>query len=69
MSTFYNLIIFATAVFVIGCMLICGARVNKMKLTHEFYCEKIAEESNRLKDERAKAENKKKTEAKMAGMN
>merc|ERR1712216_949725 len=65
-STYYNLIIFASAVFVIAIMLILGARVNKLKLTHEFYMEKISEETQRQKDERAKAENKAAQEAKQA---
>jgi len=51
-------------VFVIAIMLILGARVNKQKLTHEFYMEKISEESQRQKDDRAKAENKAAQEAK-----
>ena len=65
-STYYNLIIFASAVFVIAIMLILGARVNKQKLCHEFYLEKISEENQRQKDERAKAENKAAQEAKVA---
>lgn len=68
-STYYNLIIFASAVFVIAIMLILGARVNKMKLTHEFYMEKISEETQKQKDERAKAENKAKQQAATAGIN
>jgi len=47
-------------------MLILGARVNKQKLTHEFYMEKISEENQRQRDERAKAENKANQEAKAA---
>jgi amino acid permease len=65
-STYYNLIIFASAVFIIGIMLILGARVNRLKLTHEFYMEKISEETQKQKDERAKAENKAAQEAKAA---
>ena len=66
-STYYNLIIFASAVFVIAIMLILGARVNKQKAIHEFYQEKISEETQRQKDERAKADNKAAQEAKVAG--
>ena len=68
-STYYNIIIFASAVLVIAVMLILGARVNKQKLTHEFYMEKISEETQRQKDERAKADNKAAQEAKVAGTN
>ena len=60
------MIIFASAAFVIAIMLILGARVNKQKLTHEFYMEKISEENQRQRDERAKAENKANQEAKAA---
>jgi len=56
-------------VLVIAVMLILGARVNKQKLTHEFYLEKISEETQRQKDERAKADNKAAQEAKVAGTN
>lgn len=66
-STIYNLLIFGTAVIVIGFMLLFGAGVNRKKLTHEFYQEKISEESQRQKDERAKAAQKAKEEAKKAG--
>jgi len=66
-STVYNLIIFASAVFVIAIMLILGARVNKQKAIHEFYMEKISEETQRQKDERAKLDNKAAQEAKVAG--
>jgi len=53
-STIYNLIIFGTAVIVIGGMLYLGAGVNKKKLIHEFYQEKISEENQKQKDARAK---------------
>jgi len=65
-STLYNLIIFASAVFVIAIMLILGARVNKQKLTHEFYMEKISEENQRQRDEREKKQNKEAQAAKTA---
>jgi len=65
-SLIYNLIIFGTAVFVIGVMLFLGAGVNKKKLTHEFWQEKISEENQKQKDERAKAEQRAKEEAKKA---
>ena len=52
---------------VIGIMLFLGAGVNRKKLTHEFYQEKISEENQKQKDERAKAVQKAKEEAKKAG--
>ena len=42
-STYYNLVIFATAIINISLMLLFGSTVNKLKLTHEFYEEKISE--------------------------
>ena len=63
-STAYNLIIFGTAILVIGTMLFLGAKVNKKKLTHEFYVEKISEETQRKAEEAAKADQKAKNEAK-----
>jgi hypothetical protein len=66
-STIYNLIIFGSAVLVIGVMLLQGATVNRKKLTHEFYQEKISEENLRMKDLRAKQAQKEKEEAKKAG--
>jgi hypothetical protein len=53
-STIYNLCVFGTALIVIGTMLILGAQVNKKKLTHEFYIEKISEEKQRQFEEEAK---------------
>jgi len=64
-STAYNLIIFASALVVIGIMLFLGAKVNKKKLTHEFYTEKISEETQRKAEEQAKAAQKAANEAKM----
>uniref|UniRef100_A0A7S3IJ23 Uncharacterized protein n=1 Tax=Strombidium inclinatum TaxID=197538 RepID=A0A7S3IJ23_9SPIT len=63
MSTFYNLIIFGTAVLVIGLMLFFGAQVNRKKLTHEFFVEKISEETQRLLEEQAKKKHDAKAEA------
>jgi len=57
-STPYNLIIFGACVIVIGCMLIYGAGVNKKKLIHEFYTEKISAEKLRQAEEQAKAAQK-----------
>jgi len=65
-STIYNLLIFGSAVCTIGVMLILGADVNKKKHTHEFYTEKISEETQRQKDVRNLAAQKAKEEAKKA---
>jgi len=46
-------------------MLFLGAKVNKKKLTHEFYTEKISEETQRKAEEQAKAAQKAANEAKM----
>jgi hypothetical protein len=64
-STIYNLCIFGSALFVIMIMLILGAQVNKKKLTHEFYIEKISEEKQRQAEEAAKAAQKQANEAKI----
>jgi hypothetical protein len=64
-STLYNLCIFGSAILVIAIMLILGANVNKKKLTHEFYIEKISEEKQRLAEEAAKAQQKADNEAKI----
>jgi len=47
-SVLYNIIIFGSAVFVIGMMLMYGAGVNKKVITHEFYLEKISAEKLRI---------------------
>ena len=67
-STIYNLIIFSSALLVIGVMLYQGAKVNKKKLIHEFYLEKISEETQRKAEEQAKAAQKAANEAKMGGI-
>ena len=54
-STVYNLIMFGVTVFVIGMMLFFGAKVNKLKLAHEFYSEKISEEKQKQHEAQAKA--------------
>lgn len=64
-STVYNLCIFGSAIIVISIMLILGAQVNKKKLTHEFYIEKISEEKQRKAEEEAKLQQKLANEAKM----
>lgn len=46
-STIYNLCAFGSAILVITSMIIAGTKVNKLKLTHEFYTEKISEEKQR----------------------
>ena len=45
--TKYNCFLFIINIAVIAGMLIFGAAVNKKKLTHEFYIEKISEERQR----------------------
>lgn len=67
-STVYNLAIFGSALLVIAIMLILGAQVNRKKLTHEFYMEKISEERQRKLEEEAKLQQKLANEAKMAAM-
>jgi hypothetical protein len=54
MSTLYNLVVFALTVGVIGAMLAVGSVVNRKKLTHEFYVEKISEEKQRQAEGEAK---------------
>jgi amino acid permease len=69
-STAYNLLIFGFCVIVIGIMLIYGAGVNKKKVTHEFYMEKISAEKLRQAEEQAKAAQKAANEAaKARGIN
>lgn len=63
--TIYNLIIFGSAIIVIIIMLIMGAGVNKKKLTHEFYMEKISEEKQRMAEEQAKEAQKRANKAAM----
>ena len=63
-STLYNLLIFLSAIIVIGSMLFLGAKVNKKKLTHEFFIEKISEEKQRQTEEKARAAQKAANEAK-----
>ena len=47
-SSIYNLVVFGTAVVIIGLMLYFGSIVNQKKLTHEYYAEKISEEKIKL---------------------
>ena len=58
-STIYNLCAFGSAILVITAMIIFGTQVNKLKLTHEFYTEKISEEKQRQLEaqEREQAKN------------
>lgn len=49
-STIYNLCAFGSAILVITSMIIFGTQVNKLKLTHEFYTEKISEEKQRQQE-------------------
>ena len=52
--TLYNLLVFALSLAVIGAMLAVGSVVNRRKLTHEFYVEKISEEKQRQAEAEAK---------------
>ena len=61
---FYCIIIFITAIFVIGVMLCIGATVNKKKITHDYYAEKISEERVRQAEQQAKLAAKAAHEAK-----
>jgi len=54
-STIYNCILFIVTVLIIAVMLIVGAMVNRKKLTHEFYMEKISLEKQRQAEQQAKA--------------
>ena len=63
-STVYNLCAFGSAILVITGMIIFGTSVNKLKLTHEFYLEKISEEKQRKSEAQAKEAAKHAAEAK-----
>merc|ERR1719327_1016045 len=41
---YYCIAVFVSAVLVILTMLFVGAKVNKKKITHDYYAEKISEE-------------------------
>ena len=58
-STVYNLCIFGSAILIISSMVFFGSQVNALKLTHEFYTEKISEEKQRQQElqEREQAKN------------
>ena len=57
-----------SAILIIGTMLFLGAKVNRKKLTHEFYMEKISEEKQKQTEEKAKAAQKAANEAKRSKM-
>lgn len=67
-STYYNLLAFLSAIIIISIMVFVGAIVNRKKLTHEFYVEKISEETQRQAQERANAQAKAENEAKIAAL-
>ena len=50
----YCIVIFVTGVLVILVMLFVGAKVNKKKITHDYYAEKISEERVRQAEAQAK---------------
>lgn len=68
LSTYYNLIAFLSAIIIISIMVFVGSIVNRKKLTHEFYVEKISEETQRQAQERANAQAKAENEAKIAAL-
>lgn len=68
MSTIYNLVIFGSALLVIAVMLFMGSIVNKKKVTHEFWNEKILQEEQRLKEEKDRAAQKLANAEKLASM-
>lgn len=68
MSTIYNLVIFGSAILVIAAMLFMGSIVNKKKVTHEFWREKILQEEQRIVEEKARAAQKAANAEKIAAM-
>ena len=60
----YCIIVFVTGVLVILAMLFVGAKVNKKKITHDYYAEKISEERVRQAEAQAKMAAKAAHEAK-----
>ena len=67
MSTIYNLCAFGSAILVISGMLLFGSQVNRLKLTHEFYTEKISEEKQRQSEIQEREAAKAAKEAKNIG--
>ena len=63
-STWYNIFIFISAVLVISVMLYVGAGVNRKRITHEYYAEKISEEKVKQAEKQARANAKAAAEAK-----
>ena len=61
---YYCIAIFITGVVIINIMLFVGAKVNKKKLTHDYYNEKISEERVKVAEAQAKAAAKAAHEAK-----
>ena len=66
-STIYNLCAFGSAILVISAMLCFGSTVNKLKMTHEFYTEKISEEKQRQSEIQEREAAKAAKEAKNIG--
>jgi len=65
-STAYNIAVFIFAILIITSVIIFGAVVNRKKLTHEFYCEKISEERQRQNEAEAQEKQRIENEAKLA---
>ena len=66
-STWYNIFIFISAVLVISVMLYVGAGVNRKRITHEYYAEKISEEKVKAAERQDRANAKAANEAKRLG--
>merc|ERR1711918_142674 len=60
----YCIAMFVSAVMIIAVMLVVGAGVNKKKITHDYYAEKISEERVRQAEQQAKLAAKAAHEAK-----
>ena len=61
---YYCIAVFVSAVLVILTMLFVGAKVNKKKITHDYYAEKISEERVKVAEAQQKAAAKAAHEAK-----
>ena len=66
-STIYNLCAFGSAILVISTMVAFGSQVNKLKVMHEFYTEKISEEKQRQAEAQEREQAKALQESKKLG--
>ena len=65
-SSWYNVVIFLTSVFFIAIFICIGNNVNKYKITHEFYTEKISEITQKRDEAAARDEQRRKQQEKIA---